>query len=612
MNLMPVSNLLKKVAISFMVSVVLLFSTALPLFAQAAPAAPVVPQQQSTAPVVCSQSKTGTSCTTAAGKSGTCGPLVVGRGQTQYVCTEASTGSSSNKNLWFAPNPFDWYAKVYDTKKPDDIFGERYTAAQVTWIIYSIGSFPFTFVFGPEAMSCLAKEAPKQIVDIRTFLPGIIFASCLGPILDRTKDILIGYNPNSSSSLAKALMEPRDPSLITSVSSLLSNKLGIHIIPEVKAQDAGFGFKALSPILTLWKFSRDATYGLFSIALVALSFMVMFKVKLNPQTAITVQAAIPKVVIALILITFSYAIAGLLVDLMYIVYALLSLIIAPQIPAPLNNPVYAFNFLTGGITKLGGLGLVVIIAFVINLAIDAVLLIVAAVSSATIIVPIVAFAAAAIIFIITLIMVFKVIFSLFKAYAMALLLTIAAPFYIVLGVVIPSFGIGSWIRLYLSNLAVFVTTSILLFLSFYFMQSSLALLNVPLPFVIPAIADTLSNTNWPPLIGGGGVMFSSLVLAGAGLVIFTTIPKATELVQALIKGGQFNYGAAIGEAVGLATAAPMFVGQQAFGGVSGAASKYFGEQTLQRAMHMWGNLGNRNSSIKSMAQNLRRPGMKTT
>ena len=40
----------------------------------------------------------------------------------------------------------DWYAKVYgDESPPSEIFGERYTAAQVQWILYSLVSVPLNF-----------------------------------------------------------------------------------------------------------------------------------------------------------------------------------------------------------------------------------------------------------------------------------------------------------------------------------------------------------------------------------------------------------------------------------------------------------------------------------
>ena len=43
--------------------------------------------------------------------------------------------------------------------------------------------------------------------------------------------------------------------------------------------------------------------------------MIILRIKINPQTVITIQSAIPQVFTTLILVTFSYAIAGLVIDL---------------------------------------------------------------------------------------------------------------------------------------------------------------------------------------------------------------------------------------------------------------------------------------------------------
>src|SRR6476619_7172420 len=56
---------------------------------------------------------------------------------------------------WYLQGPVQWYTKVYDSSNPQEIFGERYTAAQVQWVIYSIFSvFINTFV-PPEVIICL-------------------------------------------------------------------------------------------------------------------------------------------------------------------------------------------------------------------------------------------------------------------------------------------------------------------------------------------------------------------------------------------------------------------------------------------------------------------------
>ncbi len=77
----------------------------------------------------------------------------------------------------------------------------------------------------------------------------------------------------------------------------------------------GAGFQSLSPILPMWKLFRDLTYVISSFFFVIVGLMIIFRVKLNPQTVISIQSAIPSLVGTLLLITFSYAIAGLLIDI---------------------------------------------------------------------------------------------------------------------------------------------------------------------------------------------------------------------------------------------------------------------------------------------------------
>lgn len=88
-------------------------------------------------------------------------------------------------------------------------------------------------------------------------------------------------------------------------------------VPKTYAAE-GLGFASLKPIMNLWMIFRDVSYLLLVLVLVSIGFMIMFRMKINPQTVISAENALPKIVTSLILITFSFAIAGFLVDVMYI------------------------------------------------------------------------------------------------------------------------------------------------------------------------------------------------------------------------------------------------------------------------------------------------------
>lgn len=85
----------------------------------------------------------------------------------------------------------------------------------------------------------------------------------------------------------------------------------------------GVGMSAIQAYSDIWKLFRDISYMLLVVFLIVIGFMVMFRTKLNPQTVISVENALPKIVITLILITFSFAIAGFLIDLMYIITSIM-------------------------------------------------------------------------------------------------------------------------------------------------------------------------------------------------------------------------------------------------------------------------------------------------
>ncbi|MFZ2206524.1 MAG: hypothetical protein WA061_03040 [Microgenomates group bacterium] len=92
------------------------------------------------------------------------------------------------------------------------------------------------------------------------------------------------------------------------------------IAPSYAAE--GIGFASIKPIMGLWKVFRDISYMLLVLFLIAIGFMIMFRVKINPQTIISVENSLPKLAVVMILITFSFAISGFLIDLMYLLIAL--------------------------------------------------------------------------------------------------------------------------------------------------------------------------------------------------------------------------------------------------------------------------------------------------
>lgn len=100
---------------------------------------------------------------------------------------------------------------------------------------------------------------------------------------------------------------------------------GIDYIAQVKdnflgkpAYAQGVGFQGLQPLLPLWRTLRNVVYVLFSLFFIAIGIGITLRIKVSPQAVVSIQNSIPGIITALILVTFSYAIAGLLIDISYL------------------------------------------------------------------------------------------------------------------------------------------------------------------------------------------------------------------------------------------------------------------------------------------------------
>lgn len=92
-----------------------------------------------------------------------------------------------------------------------------------------------------------------------------------------------------------------------------ANNFGIA--KQTYAQNTGFD--KLSPLQEMWLKLRNITFVAMVLLFVFIGMGIMLRVKINPQTVMSIQNQLPKIVLTLIFITFSFSIAGLLVDAMW-------------------------------------------------------------------------------------------------------------------------------------------------------------------------------------------------------------------------------------------------------------------------------------------------------
>lgn len=96
----------------------------------------------------------------------------------------------------------------------------------------------------------------------------------------------------------------------------------IGIVPKTYAYE-GIGFAGMKIYQEIWTIFRDISYMIFVIVLIFSGFAIMFQWKIGGKTAVTLENSLVRIVVAMILINFSYAIAGFMIDMMYVAIGLI-------------------------------------------------------------------------------------------------------------------------------------------------------------------------------------------------------------------------------------------------------------------------------------------------
>ncbi len=92
------------------------------------------------------------------------------------------------------------------------------------------------------------------------------------------------------------------------------------------------GYQALKQggITKIWARTLNLSYIFFVIVMVIAGFMIMFRHKLGGQTMVTLGTILPQVIISLVLATFSFAIAGFIIDLGVVLNNLIKFILTEK------------------------------------------------------------------------------------------------------------------------------------------------------------------------------------------------------------------------------------------------------------------------------------------
>ena len=383
---------------------------------------------------------------------------------------------------------------MQDTNINAEVWGKEYDN---TWKLYQV-------------QSLIGTRSAEAVKGTNGWIPG-------GIIGTTNKAIASLYNPPASG--------------IEYIASSINSFMGKPVYADET------GFTQLKGIQSLWKLCRNAVYTIISIFFVAIGIMIMLRIKISPQATVTIQNSIPKIITTLILVTFSYAICGLIIDLTYLIQAfILSLLTQSNTTLFSNNlslpnlvkgswdthwnlvmqSMNNSNFSTTGwvITILGGTVGAIIGAFaggpwggIGGLILGLLILVIFA-----------------------FIQLAKFFFGCAKAYLILLLKIISAPLEIALGIFPNSkMGFGSWFIQTIAYASVFpICLIFLVFLNIVLNAVSLNQLWTP---------GILQGSFISPFIGG--------IIALAGLMLLAKLPSL--IPEAIFQLKPSPFGKALGQ-----------------------------------------------------------------
>ncbi|MBI2613961.1 MAG: hypothetical protein HYW62_04255 [Candidatus Levybacteria bacterium] len=375
----------------------------------------------------------------------------------------------------------------------------------------------------------------------------------------------------------------------------LASNFGIN--KKAYAQSAGgTGFQSLTPLIGIWSAFRNIVYLFLVIIFVVIGLAIMLRVKIDPRTVMSIQNQIPKIIIGILVVTFSFAIAGFLIDLMwvfiYLIYGIFSGI--PGVNLNNLNPTtmqgvsplgvqgfgsialitwHSGNSIVGAVTNLLGLGLVdfsfmnilihaisvgagFFVAFftegfkVAGFSVPGVQEAIKGGAAAVLVEAGLRWAipyaiAYIVIFIALLTALFRLWFTLIIAYVHILLDVVLAPFWIIGGIIPGSpISLSGWLRDIIANLAAFPAVIGMFMLGKVFMDAF--------------TKGTPGQQFVPPLIGNPGDTSLIGSLIGLGIILMT--PNVVNMLKSALKAPKIDTGATL-KALGAGAGVPVASGK---------------------------------------------------
>jgi len=289
-------------------------------------------------------------------------------------------------------------------------------------------------------------------------------------------------NPNISASAKLGLLGIAD----TSTTALLYSPPHVDVVehlaqewvPNYKESQhalyAASGYEQLQSLNLheIWGITRNLAYMFFVITFIVAGFMIMFRHKLGGQVMVSVYNTLPSIVVSLVLVTFSFAIVGFMMDIGVLFQEVISGIMNLERYMNITNPASMWwRFIADGFMMdiRGSGGIDMSFKGVFGRALGALLggglthfftgnsipdLLILLVAS-----------------IIVLFAVIKIFITLLKAYVGIILQTIAAPIVIAVSTIPGRRGLlGDWFKTVAKHVLTFVLVFLIVHIPIYFMH----------------------------------------------------------------------------------------------------------------------------------------------
>ena len=99
------------------------------------------------------------------------------------------------------------------------------------------------------------------------------------------------------------------PASVKDAVTYQANKIGVNVSAQVQ------GFNQFAPIVPLWSVFRDIALLLFVVVFVAIGFFILIQRRIGGQETVSLVSGLTNAAVAMVFITFSYAIGGIIVDI---------------------------------------------------------------------------------------------------------------------------------------------------------------------------------------------------------------------------------------------------------------------------------------------------------